>query len=49
MEGLIWIAAAILIVVVVLRFLFKLTGWILKLLILAGVGLLVWWMFSGTM
>ena len=42
-----WIIAALVLLILVLRFLFKLAGWFLKLLVVAAIGLAVWWLFSG--
>jgi hypothetical protein len=47
MTPIVWIIAALVLLILVLRFLFKLAGWLLKLLILAAVGLAIWWLFSG--
>jgi hypothetical protein len=41
------IAIALLLIVFVLRVIFKITGLIIKLVILAGIGFLIWWLFSG--
>ncbi|MGH7460720.1 MAG: hypothetical protein ACREMA_06785 [Longimicrobiales bacterium] len=46
-SALIWIIAGLLLAILVLRFLFKVAGWILKLLVLAAVGVAVWWLFTG--
>ena len=42
-----WIIAGLVLVILVLRFMFKIAGWILKLLVLAAVGVAVWWLFTG--
>ena len=42
-----WIIAALVLLILVLRFLFKLAGWFLKLLVVAAIGLAIWWLFSG--
>ena len=47
MEPTLLIAIAIIIVVIVLRIMFKIAGWILKLLILAAIGFGIWWFFNG--
>lgn len=47
MDPIIWIAAAALLLLIVLRFVFKLTGLIIKLILLAAVGFALWWIFSG--
>jgi hypothetical protein len=47
MTPIVWIIAALVLLILVLRFLFKLAGWLLKLLILAAIGLAIWWLFSG--
>lgn len=47
MDPIIWIVAAVILFVLVLRFIFKLTGFIIKLIILAAIGLAIWWFFSG--
>ena len=47
MNALFWIIAGLVLLILVLRFLFKLAGWILKLLILAAIGVAVWWIFTG--
>lgn len=47
MNPIIWIAAAALLLLFVLRFVLKLTGLIIKLVLLAAVGLAIWWLFSG--
>lgn len=41
------IVIALIIVILVLRIIFKIAGWILKLLILAAIGFALWWVFSG--
>ena len=47
MTPIVWIIAGLVLLILVLRFLFKLAGWLLKLLILAAIGLAIWWLFSG--
>jgi len=47
MDPIIWIAAAVLLLFIVFRFIFKLTGLIIKLILLAGTGFALWWVFSG--
>ena len=47
MDPIIWIAAAVLLLFIVFRFIFKLTGLIIKLILLAAIGLALWWIFSG--
>lgn len=47
MAPIVWIIAALLLLIVVLRFLFKVAGWFIKLLVLAAIGLAIWWLFSG--
>jgi len=47
MDPIIWIAAAVILFILVLRFIFRITGLIIKLLILAAIGVAVWWIFSG--
>ena len=47
LNALFWIIAGLVLLILVLRFLFKLAGWILKLLILAAIGVAVWWVFTG--
>ena len=47
MSATILIAIALVILVIVLRIMFKIAGWIIKLLLLAAVGFAVWWVFSG--
>lgn len=47
MDPIIWIAAAALLILFVLRFVFRLTGLIIRLVLLAAVGLAIWWLFSG--
>jgi hypothetical protein len=47
MTPIVWIIAALVLLILVLRFLFKLAGWVLKFLILAAIGLGIWWLFSG--
>ena len=47
MEPTLLIAIAIIIVVIVLRIMFKIAGWIIKLLVLAAIGFAVWWVFNG--
>jgi len=41
------IAIALLLIIVVLRLIFRITGFIIKLLILAAIGFAIWWLFSG--
>jgi len=47
MSSTLLIVIALVIVILVLRIIFKIAGWILKLLILAAVGVLIYWFFSG--
>jgi hypothetical protein len=47
MTPIVWIIAALVLLIVVLRILFKVAGWVLKLLVLAAIGLAIWWLFSG--
>jgi len=47
LNALFWIIAGLVLLILVLRFLFKLAGWILKLLILAAIGVAIWWVFTG--
>jgi hypothetical protein len=47
LNALFWIVAGLVLLVLVLRFLFKLAGWILKLLIVAAIGVTIWWLFNG--
>ncbi len=42
-----WIFAGLVLFILVLRIIFKIAGWILKLLVLAAVGFALWWLFSG--
>jgi hypothetical protein len=46
-SALVWIIASLVLLILVLRFLFKLSGWILKLLIVAAIGIAIWWLFTG--
>ena len=47
MSATILIAIALVIVIIVLRVMFKIAGWILKLLILAAAGFAIYWVFTG--
>ena len=47
MSPTILIVIAIVITVIVLRIFFKIAGWIIKLLVLAAVGLAIYWLFNG--
>jgi hypothetical protein len=47
MAPIVWIFAALLLLILVLRFLFKVAGWFIKLLVLAAIGVAIWWLFSG--
>ena len=47
MTPILWIVAGIVVLILALRIFFKVAGWILKLLILAAIGLAIWWLFSG--
>lgn len=47
MSAWIIIGIAILLILFVLRVIFRITGFILKLIILAAIGFAVWWLFSG--
>ena len=43
----VWIIVGLVVAIVVLRVLFKVAGWILKLLVLAAVGFAIWWLFRS--
>ena len=47
MSPTILIVIAIVITVIVLRIFFKIAGWIIKLLVLAAIGLAIYWVFNG--
>lgn len=47
MSAWIIIGIAILLILFVLRVIFRITGFILKLIILAAIGFAVWWLFGG--
>ena len=47
MTPILWIVAGIVVLILALRIFFQVAGWILKLLILAAIGLAIWWLFSG--
>ncbi|MGH7469025.1 MAG: hypothetical protein ACRENP_13805 [Longimicrobiales bacterium] len=47
LNALFWISAGLILLILVLRFLFKLAGWILKLVVVAALGLTIWWLFTG--
>jgi hypothetical protein len=46
-SALLWIAAGLVLVLIVMRVLFKAAGWIFKLLIIAAAGFAVWWLVTG--
>ena len=46
-SALVWIIAGLVLLILALRFLFKLAGWVLKLLIVAAIGVAIWWLFTG--
>jgi hypothetical protein len=46
-SALLWIAAGLVLVIIVMRGIFKVAGWVLKLLIVAALGLGLWWLFRG--
>ena len=43
----VWIIVGLVVAIVVLRVMFKVAGWILKLLVLVAVGFAIWWLFRG--
>ena len=42
-----FIIAALVLLILVLRILFKVAGWLIRLLVVAAIGLAIWWFFSG--
>lgn len=47
MDAWIIIGIALLLILFVLRVIFRITGFIIKLAVLALIGFAVWWLFSG--
>ena len=45
--GTILIIIALVVLIMILRIVFKIAGWILKLLVLAAAGVAIWFLFRG--